>query len=288
MSYKIINGEQSIQGSQQWLSLRKNSVSATDISKIMGINPFCSAYKCYQEKMGLIEPQKANEKMKQGSLLEEEARQWFNENMEQDFKPVVIQHETYEWQIASLDGMNSRGEILEIKCGAKSHEQALNYEIAPYYYSQLQWQLYLSDQNLVWYFSYRSPEDNKFWRVDRDNDYIEKILVEAKKFYDCLMTFTPPELCDQDYVMRDDKEWRIHAEIYKEIKLKLSEYEAKESEMKLKFIEMANDQASCGFGVKVSKTVRKGNIDYSKIKELDNVDLMKYRKKNIEYWNVRT
>lgn len=287
MKYNLITDERGIQGSQSWLSFRKNTISATNAAPIMGLSPFKTAYSLWQEKLDLIEPEPENAKMREGTRLEVEARDYFNEVMKDTFKPVVIQHSVNEWQIASLDGMNEKGEILEIKCGAKSHEEALNKVIAPYYYSQLQHQMFCSGEDHIWYLSYRSKEDNVYWRVDRDNAFIDKMILAEKEFYECLKTKTPPELTDKDYVTREDKDWRIHAEIYRETKFRLKEYEKKEADLKLKLIQLSNGASCKGYGVRVGKVVRRGNVDYSSIKELEGVDLSNYRKRNVEYWSVR-
>jgi len=51
-------------------------------------------------------------------------------------------------------------------------------------------------------------------------------------------------------------------------------------------IEMAQGSNCRGGGIKLSKVVSKGTIDYKAIPELAGVDLEKYRKKPTECWKI--
>ena len=54
-----------------------------------------------------------------------------------------------------------------------------------------------------------------------------------------------------------------------------------------KLIEMTNNKNSYGSGICLTKTTRKGAIDYSSIPEIKEIDLEKYRKPSCEFWTVR-
>jgi len=276
-----------VQGSTPWLEYRKNKISATDTGKILGFNPFCTSFQLWEEKLGLREPQAVNDKMREGSLLEEEARVYFNKLHETDFKPVVLEHIEYPFMMSSLDGMNSKGEILEIKCGKKSYEIAMSNTIEPYYYSQLQKQMLVSGCDEITYFCYRSESETIEKKYYRDESYIKKIIEAEKEFYQCLLNFTPPPLTDRDYVQKDDKDWRMIAHLYNESCKELDEAERKNKDLRNELIKMANGNSCKGYGVTVSKSIRRGNIDYASIDILKDVDLDQYRKKASEVWTVR-
>jgi len=98
------------------------------------------------------------------------------------------------------------------------------------------------------------------------------------------MEFTPPPATDRDFVHRDSKEWRLHAEVWKDTKKQLALLVAKEEALRNELIAMCEGQSSQGNGVRISKSVRKGNIQYNNVKELKGVDLEPYRAKNFEMW----
>lgn len=284
MKPKIIDLEQ---GSEAWLSLRKNKITATDTAKVMGFNPWCSPYALWEEKLGWRETQALNDNMREGNILEEKARNCINQKLDLDFKPIVLEHHNNSWQIASLDGMNSNNEILEIKCGKASYEMAKEEKIPYYYFCQLQKQMWVAERDDVTYMCYRSDDDWIHWQVDRDEKFIKLMNEREKIFYDCLMNLNPPEMTDRDYTIREDIEWKMAVESYKLAKQEKEAKEKEEKKYKDVIIQLADGKSTKGYGVSIAKIVRKGNIDYSAIEELKSIDLEKYRKEPTTYMSVR-
>ena len=278
MTYKIIELEQ---GSTEWLALRKTKITATDTGVIMGLNPWKTPLMLWEEKLGLREPQAVNNKMREGSLLEEEARDFINKMEDNDFKPVVLQSIEHLFMMASLDGMNSTGDIMEIKCGEKSLHEAFRDEVPDYYYSQCQKQIFVSGCDSIYYFCYRSPEKRHNIKIRRDDAFIEKMIEVETAFYKCLMDFTPPPATDRDFVKRNDDLWNFHTREYKLAKSEKEKFQQNEDIHRNILISLCDGQSSQGGGVRISKTVSKGRVNYSNIKELEGVDLEKYRGKNI-------
>lgn len=277
MKPTILNIEQ---GSREWLELRCKKITATNIAPIMGLSPYKTAIALWEEKLGFREPEKTNAKMYEGSRLEVLARDYFNMIHDTDFAPAVLQHGEIDYLMASLDGINKKGEILEIKCGQGSHDLAKKGVVPEYYLSQLQCQMYCADTKQAFYFSYRGDDDNILLVVDRDDDFIDKMLVEADKFYKMLVNFTPPTACDQDFIKRDSKELKFYIEIWKQTKEELKKLENKDLLLRDTIISMCENQSSECAGVRIAKQTRRGNIEYGKIAELKNVDLEKYRSKS--------
>jgi putative phage-type endonuclease len=285
MSYQILELEQ---GTTPWLDYRKNHISATDVASILGIAYKKTAYQLWEEKLGLREPEPENDKMREGKHMEEIAREFLNKKYSWDLKPVVIQNKEYPFLMASLDGMCFHT-IVEIKCGKSSHEMAKNKEIPPYYYSQLQHQMMVANVTAIDYVSFRSEEDWILLTVNRDDAFIEKMIEAEKQFYDCLMNFTPPKMTDKDYVKRDDRPWDIVAENLRYKLKQLEPYEKIKEEievLKQELIKMSNGQSSIGGGLKLTKIVRKGSVDYNAIDMLKSIDLEIYRKKSTEYYRI--
>ena len=278
MKHKIINLQQ---GSEPWLQYRRSKISATDTAKIMNLSPFCTPLQLYEEKMGYREPEKMNSKMEEGMRLESHALNFFNKQNKTDFKPIVLQHGEIDYLMASLDGMNTRGEVLEIKCGKGSHELAKQGIVPEYYLSQVQCQIFCSNVNLAYYFSYRSDEDNVAIIIHRDDEFIEKMKVAVAKFYDMMMTFTPPPATDRDFVNRDDDLWNFHTEKYKLAKLEKTKYQELEDTHRNILISLSDGQSCQGNGIRVSKTLTKGRIQYDSIPQLKEIDLEMYRSKPV-------
>jgi putative phage-type endonuclease len=270
------------QDTPEWLELRKKKVTATDARTLMGKNDYKTPYQLWRQKQDLDPPEPENWAMKQGKLLEPIARAQLMEQLDIELLPVVRFSRTVDWAMASLDGLSPDGKILvEIKCPTTMRE-----EIVPdIYYPQLQHQLYICELDKMFYFNFF--EGNTFLiEVRRDDAYIENMLTIEKDFYECMLSFSPPKLTKKDYIERTDDEFYQAASHFKSLEFQLKDLEKKHEHARQSLILLSRNSNSRGFGVDVSKIVRKGNIDYSNVKELQGVDLEPYRKKPIESWRV--
>jgi putative phage-type endonuclease len=280
-----IHPEALIQGTFQWHALRKTKITATDMSVIMGVNPWKTLLQLYHEKVSEDAPSNIiNERMQRGLDLEPIARELFTLKTKVDVEPRVV---IKDWAMASLDGISESGNcVVEIKCpGDKDHELAVSGRIPQHYYPQLQHQMYVCDVDEMYYFSFDGI-DGVIVDIKRDQEYIDKMLIEGKKFYDCIINKTPPEPTEGDFVKRDDLEWAELAEEWKDVNHMLKDLEIKEEELRKRLIQLCQKQNSEGFGVRLCQVERKGNVEYAKIKELQGVDLEPYRKPPIASWRI--
>lgn len=273
------------QGSPEWLNLRKTKITATDASIIMGVNHWKTPLQLYYEKTSLdIKPPYKNEKMQRGIDLEPLARGLFCAKTRHKMIPKVL---VKDWTMASLDGINAWNEVLEIKCpGDKDHVLACAGIIPEHYYPQLQHQIYVAGAEKAFYFSF-DGFDGVIVEVLRNDDYIAKMLVEEKKFYDCIVNKTPPEASEDDYIDRiEEPGWAILAIRWKELSEQLEQIIEDQENIRTQLIELCQGQNSKGLGIKMSHIQRRGNIDYSRIPELKNLDLEKYRKPSTTNWRI--
>jgi putative phage-type endonuclease len=253
----------------------------------MGVSPWKSSYELWLEKMGLVESSYRSPAMQRGIDLEEEARQeFFTLTGIQVFPKVMINH-NLPWQMASLDGISVLGNlILEIKCpGKQDHITALNGKIPEKYIPQLQHQMCVCNAQAMQYFSYSGKnESNVILTIQRDDEYIKKLIEKETEFWQCMQTFTPPTLTERDYTKRTDLEWKNTSYEWSTVQKSLKELEKKEKDLRSRLITMSNGINSCGSGIKVTKIIRKGAVDYDKIPF--DVNLEDYRKETIHYWKV--
>jgi len=107
------------------------------------------------------------------------------------------------------------------------------------------------------------------------------------EFRNLLLDSVPPPLCNKDVVSREDDAWHDTMQGYVCTCARITELENLRDQYKESLIELSNGQSSKGSGGTLQKIVRKGNIDYSKIPVLSDIDLEQYRKKDSEFWTVR-
>jgi|SRR5271166_771846 len=281
-SAKIL--EDIVQGSDEWLALRKTKVTATDANSIMGANPWKTKLQLYYEKLSDEPPMPPNERMQRGIDLEPIARDLFNMKTRLTMKPVVL---VKDWVMASLDGMNEVGtKIIEIKCpGEKDHATALSGRVPDHYYPQLQHQIYVAGVSFAYYFSFDGA-DGVIVEVQKDEEYIKKMIIEEKRFYDCLMNKIPPETEENDYVERNDPIWSRYALQWRLIQQAKKDLEEEEEQLRRQLIFLSGECATKGGGVSLCSYQRKGNVDYTKIPVLKNLDLEQFRKPTTTSWRI--
>jgi putative phage-type endonuclease len=184
---------------ERWLMDRRSRMGATDVSAILGINPYRTAYEVWLDKRGLLTNWEGNDATRLGQLLEpvildEAERLWAGDDgMERN---VVVKHDKL-LIAATLDGwLNGPEEVVEIKTAGLTNEfadlshwgEAGTDQIPHWYLVQVQTQLLcteaewarmlalISGRGLVAYNIRRDPEIGKiisetcarWW-----NDYVE-------------------------------------------------------------------------------------------------------------------
>lgn len=277
------------QNTQEWLDFRRNKIGASDAAAIMGLSPWRTRYQLWEEKVYGKE-QTQTGAMKRGSYYEEEARSEFEKMTGLSVKPKVIVSDERDWQMASLDGISFDGTVFtEIKVPNKEiHELAKNGVIADYYNIQMQHQ-YATSSKLEkgLYFSYLPDQkEGILVEVKRDDLLIEQMLEEEEKFYELMLSKTPPPLSERDYSFKDDANWNDMASEWLELSRYIKSLEEREEELRKQLILSAAGQNAKGAGIRVTRSFYKGLVDYKSIPELMGVDLEKYRKPESERWTI--
>jgi putative phage-type endonuclease len=187
---KIIN---IYQNTTEWITWRKSHVMATDASVIMDMNQFKTIDQIWKEKDPNFKPEPMNDRMKRGHDLEPIARALFIEKTGIEVSPACIEHDDLWWHGASLDGLDKTGKIIaEIKCPKLwTHLQAQNEEIAPYYYAQMQHQLFTSGADLCYYISYNPDieETLKMFivKIYPDKNFQQRMIEKETEFFEKYM-----------------------------------------------------------------------------------------------------
>jgi putative phage-type endonuclease len=277
------------QNTQEWLDFRRNKIGASDASAIMGVNPWKTRYQLYEEKI-YGKTQEQTGAMRRGSYYEEEARNAFEKLTGLSVKPKIIVSNERDWQMASLDGLSFDGTVFtEIKVPNKeSHELAKSGIIADYYNIQMQHQ-YATSTKLEkgFYFSYLPDQkEGIVVEIKKDDLLIEQLLEEEEKFYELMLNKTPPPLSERDYAMKDDANWNDAANEWLELSRYIDSLVEKKEGLRDQLITLADGHSSKGSGIRVTRSMSKGLINYKNIPELFGVDLEAYRGSPNEKWTV--
>lgn len=279
-------------GSEAWKNYRRNGIGASEVSAVMGINPFLTTYQLWEQKVYGIE-QSDNPAMKRGREREYEALEYAKKTLGIELKPRMIEHPEYPFLFSTLDGIDIFGEIaVEIKfANAKVHSAAKMGQVIEYYYPQIQSQLACTGLKSMYFLSCHGEgldTDFVMIEVKRDDLFIEKMIEKEKEFYEkYLLPKEPPPLCDKDYAQIEDDKKSLFDELMNQY-TKFSE-QKKEAEENLEKIKseliLLSDGKNCKTdSFKATKFRVKGSVEYQKIPELQNVNLELYRKESREQW----
>lgn len=272
---------------EDFLASRKNYLGASDAPAVMGVSPWSTPYQLWEDKLGLAPPKSDNFAMKRGRELEPLARDAYILETGHMVEPKMVIHPEIKYMMANFDGITDDHKYaVEIKCpGEKDHLTAKQGIVPEKYMPQLQHQLAVIGVNELHYFSYRDG-DTALITVGRDEGYIKRLIVEERKFWNCVENLSAPPLTDRDYDTRNDIAWMKAAISWEEAQTELEAAKIKENTFRDILIELAGNKNSIGQGVRVQRVVRKGAIDYKAVPQLKDVDLEKYRKDTMESWRI--
>ena len=196
-----------IQNTPEWYKFRRLKIGASDAPIIMEVSPWKTPYQLWLEKTtGALPP--IAPQQRRGLDLEERARSAFEKKTGRVMFPKVVFHPSFDWMMASLDGIDVDGSsIVEIKCpGQVDHAEAKTGRIPKKYFPQLQHQLAVTGLEMVSYFSFDGNE-GVIVEIGKDEHFIAKMIDLEKEFWKCVTTLTAPPLKERDIVNREDPEW---------------------------------------------------------------------------------
>jgi putative phage-type endonuclease len=191
---------------EEWLNWRKKGIGGSDVSALLGLNPWRSPLALYYDKIGENEDEEESIAMELGKELEPFLRQkfegWMLKNeghvIEVEEEPFMMQHPEYEWALANIDGKFEHPEKglcgLELKTTnefARSLWQ--DDELPSYYYVQTQWYMAVTGIE-IFYIGYLIG-NRKFdaKEIPRNDEVIQEMLGQAKDFWhDHVLAKAPP------------------------------------------------------------------------------------------------
>lgn len=275
------------QRSEDWHEMRKKHIGASDAPVVMGLSPWRGPLQLWEEKTCIGEGKVFFSKhMQRGVELEPLALKKFNETHSYQCFPTVRKHKSIPYMMASLDGYDSEENVaVEIKCpGEKSHEKARK-EIPRNYYCQMQHQMEVLNLGEIWFFSYLSDSDFFAEKVLRDDAFVEDLLKKEAIFWDCVLSFTPPECSKNQGLVKMGPDWYEIAQAVSEIRErrialeeKASGYKKEEDFLIEEMLSMSEGKGAYCEKYQLKVVERKGSVEYGKIPELEGVDLDTYRK----------
>lgn len=139
---ELIAQEYAEQRSQEWLELRENMITASDVASALGENHYESP-DAFVKKKVLRTKWAGNAATAHGTLLEPIARDLYDQKYGRKSHEIgLVQHRDYPWLGASPDGVTEDGILIEIKCPLTRKIEA---KVPKHYLPQVQLQLEITD-----------------------------------------------------------------------------------------------------------------------------------------------
>jgi putative phage-type endonuclease len=236
----------------QWLEERRKGIGGSDVAAIMGLSPWKTPYRVYQEKRKEVDDWQGNEATDWGKRQEPVIRQWYSDTTGRCvyLPEKILFHGKYPFMLASLDGYTDGRRIVEIKTARSSKgwgEPGTN-EIPDYYALQVQHYLCVTGfevADVPVSIGGGSPE---LYEVPADRE-LQEMMIEAEvAFWQRVVDGTPPEPTTYaDAVQRFGKiradgaviapEEALHRlNDLRSVREQINELQAKEEELKGKLI----------------------------------------------------
>ena len=184
------------QRSQEWLDLRGNLLTASDLATAIGLNPYEKPEGLLAKKCGAARPWAGNEATAHGTRLEPMVRDLYDMRHDQKSHEIgLVQHPVHKFLGGSPDGITESGRLLEIKCPLS---RKIKPEVPGYYLPQIQLLLEIMDLEVCDFVQYKEgpPEEFVVVEVPRDREWFAHYLPVMKAFWDRVLAMRKKGICD--------------------------------------------------------------------------------------------
>jgi putative phage-type endonuclease len=279
-----------VQGSQEWLDVRKNHFCASEAPSVMSVNPYFPKNPrrlALEQKRGYVKTF-VSHAMREGHRLEPLIRLQVEAQTDLEFEPEVLVLGKF---LASLDGISwERDIILEIKAPQSNNETvklAMEGRVILAHQYQIQHQLIVSKAEKCIY-AVRNPDDCEIYMVDVfPNQMLQKKLKQAWKDFEPLMDLNEDELLTHD-PLPDDLAPLVE-QYLKGKELAKQAVDMMKTAQDGILADLDDRKSYQGMGLKVQRRTRKGGLDKRLVEMTikaalgNDIDLDKYMKPATNY-----
>lgn len=195
----ILTVEQAEADRKIWEQVRNNGIGGSDVSVIMGLNPWKSAYALYMEKSGQVEPDdlSENEYVYWGTVLEAAVANRFTELTGKKVRKCgTLQDDEYPYMLANVDRLVV-GEEAGLECKTASTYKKDEWEgenVPDAYYCQCQWYMMVTGFN-VWYIACLIGGNHfEHKAIPRNEKFIQEMRAAVVEFWENMQNGIAPEI----------------------------------------------------------------------------------------------
>lgn len=191
---------------EDWIRCRSQGIGGSDVGAILGLNKWKSPLNVYLDKVEEPVEVEENEKMYWGNVLEDVVAKEFQKRTGYKVQKsnFMWQHPEHEFMLANVDRFfHIPGEgwgVLECKTTSEYRKGDFDGEtIDESYLLQITHYLAVTGLKVAFLAVLIGGNDFRYFRVDRDEELVQLVINEEKKFwFDHVQAGIPPELDGSD------------------------------------------------------------------------------------------
>ncbi|WP_433662540.1 YqaJ viral recombinase family protein [Nocardia sp. CA-128927] len=194
-------------GSPEWHAARAAGLGGSEISAVLGLNPWESYWTLWWRKKDRIPPVLENEYMVMGSLFEPVIYEHYRDNLlpagHTMTTGTTYRHADHPWMIANPDGLiwDQAGNLvdgIEIKCAAREDKWGAegSDQIPVYYKTQIAWYCMVMGLRGLWVRMVVGVGDWRTYRFEPTQQDRATLLAAGQEFMEALAADQEPDLDD--------------------------------------------------------------------------------------------
>jgi len=276
------------QRTPEWHAWRARGVTASQAAIVCGRSPYCTPWRLWAQRSGLLEPPRETFLMRRGRELEDRVREAYERAHATVLLPVCGEWEEWPVARASFDGIDDAGEPVELKCSsarvhAELRERGRESGTYRLYVAQLQHQLLVcgARRGRLAVGRQDAPGDLVELAVERDPAFIEEMLAAERAFWGALERGEPPEPDPHRdlYVpapgsdarrrwVEEAARYRAAAAGIEELERALAAQRAVQAEVRERLgVLLGEFAAGEAAGLRLVRSVRRGTVDWRALAE---------------------
>lgn len=190
---------------EAWLTVRKQGVGSSDAAAAVGLNPYQSQLELWMIKTGRdgnlpkIDPNDESSPMYWGTILEPIVAVHYTKRSGNKVRRInaVLQHPDADksWMLANLDySVVGCGDvqILECKTAGEFGSRLWRDGVPEYIQCQVQHQMAVTGKKVVDVCVLICGQEIRVYRIERDEELIDRLIELERKFWHYVETDTPP------------------------------------------------------------------------------------------------
>ena len=179
-----------------WLKQRQLGIGGSDVAPILGLSKWRTPLDVYNDKTSDTLDDSDNTSMEWGRRLEPVIRQKYADvtGMPVVQPSAMFQSVLHPFMVANVDGIRADGVLVEIKTarsGADWGDEGTD-QIPEYYLTQVQHYMAVLGADRCDVAVLIGGSDFRIYTVERDEEIIDMLIDEERKFWDLVVNRTPP------------------------------------------------------------------------------------------------